>query len=269
MDESAIEPHYFDSIKSFQTIDLKGIKKVKLLNRHDTKYIIPIDILDSILYELKNDYYVLKIENNLINNYDTTYFDTESLSLYRTHQNGKKNRFKVRVRTYVDSRESFLEIKLKNNKGRTSKKRKRLADQSPVDRESVLTYVQRFIPLYNQVLTESLNIKFSRITLTDLELTERITIDLGLNYKRSHLKEDYPRLVIIEIKQDFFGRHSLMIKKLIEKRIFPFRISKYCLGIYSLYDGDNVKKNFMKAKTKDMQKRLGATPQKQLHKKSI
>lgn len=43
--------------------------------------------------------------------------------MYRMHHCGKKVREKIRVRTYLDTNDTFLEIKNKNNHGRTKKKR--------------------------------------------------------------------------------------------------------------------------------------------------
>lgn len=41
--------------------------------------------------------------------------------MYRMHHCGKKVREKIRVRTYLDTNDTFLEIKNKNNHGRTKK----------------------------------------------------------------------------------------------------------------------------------------------------
>ena len=63
---------------------------------------------------------------------DTTlYFDTPDRQMYAEHQRGRKNRQKIRVRRYESSGVSFLEVKRKNNKGRTDKKRMEIADRVP------------------------------------------------------------------------------------------------------------------------------------------
>ncbi|MBI9100250.1 MAG: hypothetical protein JEY91_17340, partial [Spirochaetaceae bacterium] len=175
----------------------------------------------------------------------------------RIHQNGKKNRFKIRTRSYLNNNESFLELKQKNNKNRTSKKRKKLDNSIPSDNQVIMSYVKKHVPDFSRELKKSLNIHFSRITLADKNLTERITIDLGLTYKRDMAEKSYPRLVIVEVKQDQYNHYSTIIKKLHERRIYPFRISKYCLGIYSLYSNDEVKKNMMKVKMRALEKCLG------------
>ncbi|MBI9099155.1 MAG: VTC domain-containing protein, partial [Spirochaetaceae bacterium] len=122
MNKPAYQSSYVEGIKEFNTIDLNGLSSIKLLNRHDTKFVMPIEILNDVLNELKNDYKALNIDDNLIGKYETQYYDSPDLSLYRIHQNGKKSRFKIRTRSYLNNNESFLEIKQKNNKNRTSKK---------------------------------------------------------------------------------------------------------------------------------------------------
>jgi hypothetical protein len=48
--------------------------------------------------------------------YLTLYFDTESFDNYIAHHNGKRPRFKIRMRKYVSSGFSFLEVKEKDNR---------------------------------------------------------------------------------------------------------------------------------------------------------
>ena len=55
--------------------------------------------------------------------YKSLYFDTEDRKFYNDHHNQRVHRHKVRYREYVDSGLVFLEIKCKNNKGKTIKKR--------------------------------------------------------------------------------------------------------------------------------------------------
>ena len=56
-------------------------------------------------------------------NFGGLYFDTDDYEMYRMHHAGRTVREKIRVRTYLDSLDTFLEVKNKNNHGRTKKKR--------------------------------------------------------------------------------------------------------------------------------------------------
>lgn len=109
--------------KFLDTIQLEEMEQVKLMNRTDTKYWFHFKHLQELLQEIKNDYFVLEINQKSELPYSTTYYDTLNNSMFLEHHNGKLNRYKVRRRSYVSSEICFLEMKFKNNKGRTIKKR--------------------------------------------------------------------------------------------------------------------------------------------------
>ena len=112
-----------DIVKSFEPISLAQMESVKLMNRIDTKYAVSRAVLPAILEAAKADYYVQETGGKRIATYDTMYYDTESLDMYVRHHDRQLVRQKIRIRQYVDSDLTFLEIKRKNNKGRTKKKR--------------------------------------------------------------------------------------------------------------------------------------------------
>ena len=68
-------------------------------------------------------YRILNINNKLIHDYKSLYYDTSENKFYLDHHNNRVNRNKIRFREYVDSGLVFLEIKTKNNKRKTIKKR--------------------------------------------------------------------------------------------------------------------------------------------------
>ena len=51
------------------------------------------------------------------------HYDTDDRKFYLDHHNQRVNRNKVRFREYEGSKLTYLEIKHKNNKGKTIKKR--------------------------------------------------------------------------------------------------------------------------------------------------
>ncbi|MBK7667231.1 MAG: VTC domain-containing protein [Sphingobacteriaceae bacterium] len=112
-----------DILNSFESITLAEMDKAKLMDRTDTKFTFSEENLKKVLTEVKSDYKILEIENCRMSTYQTLYYDTSDLSLYLKHHNGKLNRYKIRHRTYVESKLGFLEVKFKNNKGRTIKVR--------------------------------------------------------------------------------------------------------------------------------------------------
>ena len=71
-------------------------------------------------------------------------------------------------------------------------------------------------------------------------------IDLNLSYKINNTKKFYKKLVVIEVKQERFNRNSKIVKVLKSIRQNPYSISKYCIGMISLYN--NIKYNLFKTK---------------------
>ena len=114
----------FDSLlQRFLPISLNEMKNVRLMNRSDTKFITDKKTLEKLLRTAAQLYYVQEINGLRISNYQTIYWDTPEHTFYRIHHNGNKPRIKIRTRTYADSNLTFLEIKNKDNHGKTSKKR--------------------------------------------------------------------------------------------------------------------------------------------------
>ena len=115
-------------IQSFSPITLAEMSSVKLMNRTDTKFVTTLPQLMALLEMAQDDYFAQEIDGQRNMLYDTTYFDTRTFEMYQEHQTGHTNRQKIRFRTYVSSNLQFMEIKTKNNHGRTKKKRIEVAD---------------------------------------------------------------------------------------------------------------------------------------------
>src|SRR5699024_11402616 len=56
--------------------------------------------------------------------YRSTYFDPPDFEQYRAHRQGRRRRYKVRARTYVESKLCMFEIKTKGRLGATVKHRR-------------------------------------------------------------------------------------------------------------------------------------------------
>ena len=103
-------------LSRFHPITLGEMDGVRLLDRLDTKFTFNRTLLTGILEEMMKDYSILDIEGRRVSRYETIYFDTPEHLFYLHHHNGKLNRYKIRFRKYVDSGDTFFEIKLKNNR---------------------------------------------------------------------------------------------------------------------------------------------------------
>lgn len=217
------------------TITLDGIESVKLMNRIDSKYLTDEATLAAVLDDAAEaGYMALEADGSKISPYDSVYFDTENLKMFFDHHNSRLNRQKVRTRSYVNSGLTFLEIKRKNNKGRTRKKRTVIPASEISDfscDEAACNYLAKHSAFTAGILSPAIETIFKRITLVNPARTERLTIDTCLSFKsfRSGLETSLMDAVIIELKQD--GRAGSPMKRiLLDHRVKPVRVSKYCIA---------------------------------------
>ena len=237
-------------LQQFGPIGLEQMMGVKLMNRTDTKYVVRLPKLIELLEASKDDYFVqTNGEGERIAGYHSVYMDTPDHQMYGRHERGHKPRQKVRMRTYLDTMETFLEIKHKNNHGRTGKKRIRMeVGNDPLEANRLVPQVLAKLkqpPLFTRVagqvergalgddtLLSVMENYFDRITLVNRGMTERLTIDLNLRFHNFETGQDtsMERLAIIELKRDGHAP-SPMHETLIRMHVHPGGFSKYCIGM--------------------------------------
>lgn len=218
-------------ISSFDSISLDDMSGIRLMNRTDTKFITTKDRLEELLKKAKSQYWMQDIDGMRNMPYFTRYFDTPECQMYISHQNGKKTRQKVRVRSYVNSGLAFIEVKNKNNHGRTKKKRISIEDKD-VERELYDEFLSQYLSYDPSILIEQIENNFNRITLVNKQKTERLTIDTGLRFNNLITGKEMSlnRLVIIELKRD--GNAYSPIRDIMrDLHIYPQGFSKYCMGM--------------------------------------
>jgi hypothetical protein len=243
-----------------KTISLEEMRSVKLMNRIDTKYVVTNDeFLELLAMVSSQGYKVQAIDGLRAVRYDTLYYDTEERAMYIAHHNQMLNRQKIRTRHYVDSNQTFLEVKNKSNRGRTDKRRTSidLSYFSDIHRNpQAVEYLSERSRYDIATLTPALATRFVRITIVNPTLSERVTIDLDLEYEdmRSGRRATIEGMAIIEIKQDG-NLHSHTKDRLRDMRITPLKVSKYCLG--SALTVADIKRNRMLLKLRDIEKRIG------------
>lgn len=235
-------------------ITLSEMSSIKLMNRTDTKFLANKALLLQVLSLAKNDYYVQENNQSRVAHYCTTYWDSDDYMFYRMHQSGRRPRTKVRVRTYEDSDGlTFLEVKKKNNHGRTKKKRIQVASQTEVFESGGDEFVIKQTDKSLASLHPCLQNHFKRITLVNKAKTERLTIDYDVKYTNFDTKttNSSDQLVIIELKRD--GRVYSPIKNILLKlRIKPHGYSKYVIG--SFMTNPHLKCNLLKMKMREILK---------------
>ena len=249
-------------IKTFAPISLEQMSSVKLMNRTDTKFVTTRPMLERLLAMARHDYFAQAIGGQRIAAYFTVYFDTTDCNMYTVHETGHTNRQKLRVRSYVDSHLNFLEVKTKNNRGRTKKKRVALDDFNPDDSarfdlqaDCYGEFLQQYLRYDPQTLCRQLENRFDRITLVNKAKTERLTIDTNLRFcnvatGRRRAMDD---IVIIELKRDGL-QPSPILHMLRDLRIKPHGFSKYVIG--SALTNPNLHCNRMKPKVNDIERLL-------------
>ena len=230
--------------RTYDPITLDEMSGIKLMNRTDTKFVTTVDRLRLLLALARDDYRVQDIDGQRIANYYTAYFDTPDTNMYIVHQNGHAGRQKLRIRSYVDSGLNFLEVKSKNNHGRTKKKRVDMLDFDPnhpdhgirfqrqdAQFRSYDEFLRKHLHYDPTILTEHLENHFRRITLVNKAKTERVTIDTDLCFHniKTDRDVDLTGLVIIEVKRDGL-QPSPILGMLRDLRIKPCGFSKYCIG---------------------------------------
>ena len=233
-------------LSEFNSISLKDLDKVQLLNRKDTKFVFSQNKLLQLLDRLKPFYRILEIEGKRTFIYDNTYFDTDEFFFYTQHHNECRKRFKVRHRKYCETNDQYFEIKIKDNKNRTIKKRLKINDGNGHFSEEEKRLISETIGLSPQHLITKLNMKFSRITLADKSFSERLTIDTNLSVLNGTGSKMFDQLVISEIKQKKYNPKSNFIRILRNLKIPEMRFSKYCMGMLHVNRG--IKYNRFKPK---------------------
>lgn len=231
---------------TFSPIKLAEMDNVKLMSRSDTKFAFKISKLPELLNQMMPFYRVLEIKGKFIHDYKSLYFDTDDRKFYLDHHNGRVNRNKVRFREYVGSDLTFLEIKRKNNKGKTIKKRIKVDSINDDLSVKQKEYIHSIIGS-NIILNSKQWINFSRITFVHKVHKERLTIDINLNFKEKDRRGDLNQIAIGEVKQERMSRLSDFMRIAKELHILPIRISKYCMSTLEL--NPELKQNRFKEKT--------------------
>lgn len=199
-----------------------------LLSRVDTKFVIAPDRLGLVLSSLHADYAAICAPAL----YRSTYFDTPHLDLFHAHRCGRRLRHKVRIRHVPSRNQSFLEIKSRKNKRLTTKTR----FDRPFGDESLSASDQAFVrahcSLGADVVAQAWT-EYERLTFLGFASEERVTLDAAVAYGSDRSSGSLGELVIVEVKQPSYSRHTpfmCALRAAGAKRVSP---SKYCLAILS------------------------------------
>jgi hypothetical protein len=117
--------------------------------------------------------------------------------------------------------------------------------------ERIVGFLTRQTPFKPSDLQPVLWVDYTRLTLVNRTTAERLTLDLNLTFRNDKTRQSYGEVVVAEVKQESL-KHSFFLDLMRKYRLREGSISKYCLGIISLYDA--VKHNRFKLKLNHLRK---------------
>lgn len=233
-----------DLTGAFPPVDLDEVVRLAALQvRLDRKYLVPADEVPGLVEELAGGYRALDIGGRRLFGYESVYFDTADLATFRAHRQGRRRRYKLRTRTYTDSGDCLVEVKLKDRRGITVKHRlphppecrDRLDDRAHAFIASALAGICLDPP---PALVPVLRTTYRRATLVDLGDGARVTFDVDLRFCGSgrHAADAQPGgtapggagRVVVESKSAGWSSADRVLAR---RGFRPVRLSKYCVGI--------------------------------------
>lgn len=230
--------------RQFDPIGIDALNETAaMLQRLDNKYILEGDALERALPALRQAFDVLEIGGRRVFGYESRYFDGPNWPSYFDHHQGRRKRAKVRTRRYLDSGACFVEIKLKDGRGSTIKRRQPCDDAvfGTLD-DGALAHVRASYRAMYQAdlpydLNRTLDTFYTRMTLVAKQGGERLTIDNGLRFVLDGRgREIDDRLFILETKSENGNGLADRVLRVLHQH--PVRhCSKYCAGMALLQDG--------------------------------
>ena len=115
----------------------------------------------------------------------------------------------------------------------------------------ICNFLQCQTPFKVTDLQPVLWVDYTRLTLVSTTTAERLTLDLNLTFRNDKMSKNYAPVVIAEVKQESL-KHSFFLDLMKKYKLREGSISKYCLGIISLYH--HVKYNRFKLKLNHLHK---------------
>ena len=217
------------------------VERASLLTRLDRKYMLPVRELPLVVGGLGTDVQVLEMGGARDFGYRSVYFDTPELDGYLRTARRRRRRYKLRVRTYLDSGDHYFEVKTSGPRGTTVKQRIPydgdlwcLSPEARAYADEVLAGAGidsggfRFVP--------TLVTSYRRTTLFLPASDSRVTVDTGLTWTLpdgTGLRT--PDRTIVETKSGRAGSEADRLLWSLKHR--PVPISKYGTGLAALRPG--------------------------------
>lgn len=206
-----------------------------LQTRTDRKYVVGPEVFARLLDALGAGLGVLETDGLRSFRYESVYFDTPALDSYLGAARGRRRRFKVRTRSYLDSGDCMLEVKTRSGRGETVKERTPydIGARSCLDAAG-LDFVRLHASLpEGAALAPVLTTAYSRATYVDLATGARLTCDTGLAcVSPGGASVSLPDELLVETKSA--GAPTVADRFLWRAGVRPVAVSKFCVGMAAL-----------------------------------
>lgn len=232
------------ALAALAPISLPDLDAVAALQtRVDRKYVLSAACCTGLLAGLTPDARVLEVDGMREFTYDSLYLDTPDLAAYHLAGRRRRRRFKVRRRTYVDSGQTWLEVKTRRARGVTVKHRTRndnglgLSALSGAEEPFVAASLERegIAGIDPATLWPTLRTTFRRTTLLLPTDGARVTVDRDVVVADDGTILWWEGMVIVETKA---GRAPTALdRRLWRAGHRPVSISKYGVGLAALRPG--------------------------------
>lgn len=215
------------------TISLLELQSLaSLQTRVDRKYLVPEAQLESVLAAHPGAR-LLEIDGLTEFGYASGYLDTPDLASYHLAARGRRRRWKVRTRTYLDSGARWLEVKTRSGRCLTVKDRAELSLDDPAAPTFLGETLMARTGSSPARLVPSLDVRYHRVTLhlPGPDGGNRVTIDRGVTWSlpgETHTLR-LAGHAVVETKTT--GPACAVDSALRAAGIRPARISKYATGL--------------------------------------
>ena len=211
------------------------VDRAALQTRVDRKYVVPLATADALVAALAGAARALELDGQRSFAYASVYDDTAGLTSYHLAARGRRRRFKVRRRTYLDSGQTWVEVKTRGTRGSTVKQRAPYAGPellSAGGRGFVAEALARagVTDVSAAGLAPVLRTHYRRSTLLLPASGSRVTLDVDLAWSLPNgggLRLDGH--AVVETKSG--SAASLADRQLWALGCRPCRVSKYATGL--------------------------------------
>jgi hypothetical protein len=230
------------SVAALPAVSLTEVlARASLQTRVDRKYLVPVDRFAELAAGLPGTWAVLEIDRRRGFAYESVYFDTPDLLTYRQHLQGRRRRYKVRTRAYLDSGDCTIEVKLKGRRDQTVKARLPypMADRARLTPPARAFLADQLQAVYGQPAPElaaQVTTAYQRTTLVDLRHGTRLTCDVDLLCRGGgSVATGLSYHVLVETKSP--GPPSGADTAVRHLGLRPLQLSKYCIAVALLHPG--------------------------------